>query len=79
MIDNRGLHGKFYVQRVDGKDQPGCKHAGCKYFVLDLTHDPHAIPAIRAYIDSCRSARPMLANDLLIELETIENDQKTDG
>lgn len=36
---NKGLYGKFAVQRMDGSDQPGGKHHGCEYFVLDLSHD----------------------------------------
>lgn len=42
----RGLYNKFRVERVDGKQK---KHANCDYFVLDVTHDPHAIPALLAY------------------------------
>jgi hypothetical protein len=70
---NQGLYNKFTVSRTDGTDLPGQKHAGCKYFVLDLTHDPHAIPAIRAYADSCRVNFPALAKDIydLIDLMAI--------
>lgn len=46
---NRGLYDKFSVKRTDGRDDPGEKHDDCRYFVLDLTHDPLAIPAARAY------------------------------
>ncbi len=46
---SKGLIGKFTVTRNDGKDAPGEKHDGCAYFVLDLTHDPFAIPAIETY------------------------------
>lgn len=47
---SRGLYNKFVVHRQDGTDKKvGDRHLGCQYFVLDLTHDPHAIPAIRAY------------------------------
>lgn len=45
----RGLYRKFIVERVDGKSAPGQKHDGCEYFVLDLTHDKRALPALRAY------------------------------
>lgn len=41
-----GLYRKFIVTRTDGKSAPGQKHDGCDYFVLDLTHDPHAAPAL---------------------------------
>ena len=61
----KGLLNRFKIQRLDGTDKPGCKHFCCSYFVLDLTHDPHAIPAIRAYIKSCGSdGYVQLARDL---------------
>lgn len=60
----RGLHQKFTVERTDGQSAPGGKHERCSYFVLDLTHDPHAIPAIRAYARSCRGDYPVLAREL---------------
>jgi hypothetical protein len=62
----RGLYQKFVVERHDGADQSELsgKHVGCDYLVLDLTHDPHALPAIRAYAESCRAEYPLLAADL---------------
>lgn len=65
-IDKRttGLYQKFVVTRTDGSSAPGGKHDGCDYFVLDLTHDTHAMPALRAYADSCRADYPLLAADL---------------
>lgn len=48
-----GIYDKFRVTRTDGADGPGGSHVGCDYFVLDLTHDWHAVPAILAYADSC--------------------------
>ena len=60
----RGLYGKFRVSRTDGSDAPGGKHDGCDYFVLDLTHDPFAIPALAAYANACRAAYPLLTADL---------------
>lgn len=59
-----GLYGKFIVRRRDKTDGPGGKHEGCFYFVLDLTHDPYALPAVRAYADACAAAYPKLAEDL---------------
>lgn len=59
-----GLYRKFVVTRTDGSSAPGGKHADCNYFVLDLTHDVHAIPALKAYADSCRTELPLLAADL---------------
>lgn len=62
---NKGLYRKYSVERTDGKDdKPGDKHFSCCLFVLDLTHDEHAIPAIQAYIESCKSEYPQLAADL---------------
>lgn len=63
-MKQRGLYGKFFVRRNDGKDAPGEKHEGCDYFVLDITHDPFAAPALQAYADACRSTYPNLARDL---------------
>lgn len=61
---DRGLYGKFYIDRVDGQSAPGQKHDGCDYFVLDLTHDPFALPAIIAYAEACREEYPALSRDL---------------
>lgn len=66
MIDKHkaGLYRKFDVRRTDGSSEPGGKHEDCCYFVLDLTHDKHAIPALRAYAKACREEYPNLAADL---------------
>ncbi len=64
MDTQRGLYEKFRVWRVDGQSEQGEKHAMCDYFVLDLTHDPFAIPAIQAYVESCKDRFPNLAADL---------------
>lgn len=60
----RGLYGKFRVERADGRSAPGERHDGCDYFVLDMTHDPYALRAIRAYADGCAVTHPRLAADL---------------
>jgi hypothetical protein len=59
-----GLYHKFNIERTDGKSKPGQKHDGCEYFVLDLTHDPHAVAAVRAYAEICKADYPLLADDL---------------
>ncbi len=59
--EDRGLYRKYRVEKVD---DPTGKHDKCFHFVLDLTHDPYAIPAIRAYADACRGRYPLLAKDL---------------
>ena len=62
---DRGLYRKYsLIERTDGMSGPGQKHDGCEYFVLDLTHDEHALPAIRAYATSCRKTHPQLSKDL---------------
>jgi hypothetical protein len=58
---NRGLYNKYTVTR--NSDFMG-KHDDCIYFVLDLNCDPFAIPAIKAYIESCKDTYPVLAQDL---------------
>lgn len=63
-MTNRGLYEKFQVRRTDGASEPGCKHEGCEYFVLDLTHDDYALPALMAYRKACRHKFPQLADDL---------------
>ncbi len=61
---NRGLYDKFRIERTDGTSASGEKHDGCEYFVLDITHDPFALPALKAYEDACRGKFPRLAEDL---------------
>lgn len=62
--EKRGLYGKYSVERADGRSCHGEKHEDCRYFVLDLVHDKHAIPAILAYAKSCEADYPALAKDL---------------
>ncbi len=68
----RGLYNKFSVQRTDGSDQPGGKHDGCDYFVLDLTHDPFAAAAVQAYASACRAEYPALSADLFAKIAAKE-------
>ena len=65
----RGLYRKFTVRRTDGKSEYGGKHYECSYFVLDLDHDKHAIPALLAYAESCKDEYPELAEDLKRRVE----------
>jgi hypothetical protein len=65
--EQQGMFRKFDVRRVDGNDQPGDKHYGCRYYVLDLTHDQHAPVAMRAYATACASTHPNLAADIEAE------------
>lgn len=58
----KGLYRKFDVKRVDPEAQK--RHPNCAYFVLDLYHDPHALPALAAYADSVENENPELAEQL---------------
>ncbi|HUU23765.1 MAG TPA: hypothetical protein VM389_14620 [Phycisphaerae bacterium] len=60
----KGLYGKYGIERRDGSSGPGGKHEGCRYFVLDLDHDAHAVAALAAYATSCEADYPLLADDL---------------
>jgi len=60
----RGLYKKYIVYREDETDLIGGRHSRCKYFVLDLTHDQFAGPALEAYARACRKDFPLLASDL---------------
>jgi hypothetical protein len=70
----KGLYEKFTVTRTDGKSAAGEKHAGCRYFVLDIDHDEHATPALHAYAESCAEKYPLLADDLfdIIHMKELE-------
>lgn len=74
----RGAYRKFKVERTDGSSALGGKHARCRYFVLDLDHDPHAAPALHAYAESCHEAFPELASDLRYAAAQLANDGLND-
>lgn len=69
----RGLYEKFYVARTDGRSATGQKHEGCRYFVLDLTHDLAAPAALRAYAAVVENRHPALAADLRREAGPAES------
>ena len=69
---NKGLYPKYRVERTDGSSAPGGKHEKCRYFVLDLDHDPHAKLALKGYVISCRQCFPQLAKDLDDVIEELE-------
>lgn len=60
----KGLYDKFTVTRTDGSSEEGGKHYNCRYFVLDLDHDPHAKAALLAYADSCEAEYSVLAVEI---------------
>ena len=59
-----GLDDRYLVSRADGRSAKGKKHHGCRYFVLDLTHDRYAMSAIEQYGLACQTEYPKLAEDL---------------
>jgi len=63
-LENQGLLNRFVVTRTDGKDRPGGEYEGCRYFVLDVDHDPYARAALAAYAGVCEGRYPALARDL---------------
>ena len=65
--EQQGMFRKFEVRRVDGSDEPGGKHHGCRYFVLDLDHDPHAAAAMAAYGQACKETHPALSAEISAE------------
>jgi len=61
---DRGLYEKYVVQRADGSTGEGRKHEHCRHFVLDVDHDPIAVPCLSLYADICQMSYPQLARDL---------------
>jgi cation transport regulator ChaC len=59
-----GLYSKFYIERVDGRDQPGGDRENAIYYVLDLVHDEFAKVAMAAYAEACIAKYPLLAQDI---------------
>jgi hypothetical protein len=59
---NRGLYGKYNVERTDGEEAGAC-------FVLAYEKDPYAWVALCEYVDECKDEYPQLAADLTEELE----------
>ena len=72
----RGLYRKYTIERTDGSSGPGGKHEHCNYFVLDLVHDKHAIPALEAYAESCCREFPSLYDDLNDRLAKLSQHRK---
>lgn len=67
-----GLFHKYSVERTDGSSTPGGKHFGDEYFVLNMTTDKHALPALKAYAKSCAIDYPVLAADLRAKLRAMQ-------
>jgi hypothetical protein len=66
MPENAGLYRKYNVSPQAGGPSPFA------WFVLDVTGDPHAKAALKAYAESCKDDLPKLAQplfELVAELE----------
>jgi len=70
MSEQKGLYGKYKIEKTDGTAVD--PHA--IYFTLRLDTDKHARAAIRAYIASCKEEEPELAKDLEKVLEEMKWD-----
>ncbi len=68
MTQDKGLYGKFGVFRFDGRDAEGNDRGEARYFVLDYIYDPYARQALEDYANYCQYEYPILAADLLREL-----------
>lgn len=76
----RGLYPKFHVERVDPAAQ--LRHPHCRFFVLDVDHDPYALRALEAYADACDDEYPALAVDLHALVSMVYDkrlEEKTNG
>ena len=74
MTTDGPIYDKFIVERTDGQSGPGRKHDGCRYFVLDLTHDSAAsAAALACYAEAIEATYPTLAADLRALVATLEN------
>jgi hypothetical protein len=83
MEDKRNkLQQKYYVDRIDGRDQAGGDRIDSKYFVLDYIHDPYSIPALEAYALACYKDFPNLSEEirgLVARLKSEQQGVKTEG
>lgn len=59
----KDLFDKYIVTDLNGTSNDN------KYFVLDLTNDPHAREALKAYAKSCQKDYPELSKDLYVITE----------
>ena len=66
---DNGLIKKYDVSRLGDNNN---KHLGCRYFVLDPRHDPHAVTALEVYADVVRADYPHLAHDIDNWLTAVE-------
>lgn len=76
--EQQGVFRKFYVRRTDGSSDPGGKHYGCKYFVLDVEHDRYAKAALAAYSRSCKDTHPELSKDIVMRYGLRESEREVE-
>lgn len=69
----QGVYPKFLVSRRDGRDFGNGDRKYADYFVLDLTYDPYALIALKAYVEAVKAEYPLLAKDLSSKIEKIKN------
>lgn len=67
-----GVYRKYLVKRLRDREK---KHARCEFFVLDMMHDPFAIPALTAYAEACEATHPELAEDLRTKIAAMHGRQ----
>lgn len=75
---NVGLYKKYNITRTDGQSAPGCKHADCFLFVLDLDHDEYAVLPLALYAQLCQEHYPELAEDLQDQIKRVYPDNMID-
>ncbi len=70
-MDDQSIYHKFNVRRTDGKDDPGQKHDGCDYLIVDLNHDEQALAILDFAAYRYASTRPTYAESLRIKADVI--------
>lgn len=72
------IHRKFDVKRTDRRDRnPGDKHYGCFHWVLDIDHDPHAMPTMGFYAKLCKETHPQLSSDIMMVVKGLRDPHST--
>jgi hypothetical protein len=61
---------------VTKRNDPTGKHKECGYFVLDPQHDVFARRALRAYAAAVRDHFPVLSNDIIRWVDSIEQENE---
>nr|WP_321508760.1 hypothetical protein [uncultured Celeribacter sp.] len=65
------------MSRTADKNAPQLEtEARHERLTLHLSHDPHALPALRAYAQACRVLRPDLASELRTTVARLEERER---